>query len=122
MQNFVMHSNENACRKSVHLWLKKLTSPSNMLSLGMLLLKFNFFGASAMDLVDIGTADNFAILSKSVVRTTGVTPVTGDISTSTIAARATAIFSLTLDSTTIIFSISTFQSLAQLRWTNYTEN
>ena len=71
-----------------------------MLSISPLLLAFNLFSASAIELVNLGTADDFAILSKSGVTTTGVTSVTGDIGTSPIAATAMTGFSLILDSST----------------------
>ena len=71
-----------------------------MLPIGPLLLAFNLFGASAMELVNLGTADDFAILSKSGVSTTGVTSVAGDVGTSPIEATAMTGFSLILDSST----------------------
>ena len=45
----------------------------SMLSLGSLLLAVNFHGTSAVDSVNLGTADNFAILTKAGVTTTGPT-------------------------------------------------
>ena len=86
---------------------RKPTLPSTMLSLGPLLLAFNLFGASVMELVNLGTADDFAILSKTGVSTTGMTSVTGDVGTSPIAATAITGFSLILDSPTT-FSASSF--------------
>ena len=77
-----------------------------MLSLGPLLLAFNLFGASAMELVNLGTADNFAILSKTGVSTTGMTSVTGDVGTIPIAETAITVFSLMLDSTTTLSTSS----------------
>ena len=59
-----------------------------MLSLGPLPLAFNLFDASATELVNLGTADDYDILSKYGVSTTGVTSVTGDVDTSPIAATA----------------------------------
>ena len=56
--------------------------------------------------VHLGTAGDYAILTKSGVTTTGVTLVTGDIGTSPIAATALTGFGLTLDSSTT-FSTST---------------
>ena len=93
-----------------------------MLSFGSLLLASNFLGASAIGLaaprrldddggqavVDLGTAGNFAILTKSGVSTTGVTSVTGDIGTSPIASTAITGFGLILDPTT------TFSTSAQV--------
>lgn len=48
--------------------------------------------------VDLGMADNFAILAKSGVTTTGVTSVIGNIGVSPIAATAMTGFALSLDS------------------------
>eukprot|EP00964_Phaeocystis_antarctica_P045897 scaffold26465_cov59-Phaeocystis_antarctica.AAC.3 len=53
----------------------------------------------ALPVVDLGTADDFAILTKTGVTTTGVTSVTGDMGTSPIAAAAITGFALTMDST-----------------------
>jgi len=52
----------------------------------------------AVKSVDLGTAGQFAILSKTGVTTTGVTSVTGDIGTSPIAGTALAGFGLTMHS------------------------
>ena len=82
----------------------------SMLPLGSLLLAVNFHGTSAVGLaprqlndaqplVDLGTAGDFAILTKTGVTTTGVTSVTGDVGTSPIAATALTGFDLTMDST-----------------------
>jgi len=82
----------------------------SMLSLGSLLLAVNFHGTSAaglaprqlndaQPLVDLGTAGDFAILTKTGVTTTGVTSVDGDMGTSPIAAAAITGFSLIMDST-----------------------
>ena len=82
----------------------------SVLSLGSLLLALNFHGTSAVGLaprqlndaqtlVDLGTAGDFAILTKTGVTTTGVTSVDGDMGTSPIAAAAITGFSLTMDST-----------------------
>ena len=46
-----------------------------------------------MELVNLGIADDFAILSKTGVSTTGITSVTGDVGTSPIAATAITGFS-----------------------------
>uniref|UniRef100_A0A7S0F470 Ice-binding protein n=1 Tax=Phaeocystis antarctica TaxID=33657 RepID=A0A7S0F470_9EUKA len=88
----------------------------SVLSLGSLLLALNFHGADSATtpLVDenprpvvlLGTAGDFAILTKTGVTTTGVTDVTGDMGTSPIAAAALTGFSLTIDSTNT-FSLST---------------
>ena len=70
-------------------------------SLGSLLLAFNLLGASAYHVadatVDLGTAGEFAILTKSGVKNTGDTKVTGHIGTSPIASTAITSFSLILD-------------------------
>jgi len=55
--------------------------------------------------VNLGTAGDFAILSKAGVTTTGVTSVTGDMGTSPIASTAITGFGLTMDST-VTFSTS----------------
>ncbi|MFA6447286.1 MAG: ice-binding family protein [Patescibacteria group bacterium] len=47
--------------------------------------------------VDLGTAGNFVILTKSGISTTGVTSITGDIGVSPIAASAITGFGLTMD-------------------------
>merc|ERR1712166_849093 len=92
--------------------------PTNMLyrsvlSLGSLLLALNFHGTSAVGLaprqlnenplqpvVDLGTAGDFAVLTKAGVTTTGApTKVTGDMGTSPIAATALTGFDLIMDST-----------------------
>ena len=99
-------------------------------SLGPLLLAFNLFGASAMAfaprrlnespmVVDLGTADDFAILSKSGVSTTGLTMVTGNVGTSPIAATAMTGFSLILDSSTT-FSTSSDLVTGKLYAASYT--
>ena len=82
-----------------------------MLTLGRVLLAFSLLGASAIGLeaprrlsgsgpevVNLGTAGEFAILTKTGVTTTGTTSVTGDIGTSPIAATALTGFGLILDS------------------------
>ena len=71
----------------------------SMLSLGSLLLAVNFHGTSAVDSVNLGTANNFAILTKAGVTTTGPTSVIGDVGTSPIAAAALTGFDLIMDST-----------------------
>ena len=48
--------------------------------------------------VDLGTAGDFAVLSKAGVTTTGVTSVTGDMGTSPIASTAITGFALIMDS------------------------
>ncbi|MFA6100237.1 MAG: ice-binding family protein [Patescibacteria group bacterium] len=47
--------------------------------------------------VNLGTAGNFVILTKSGISTTGVTAITGDIGVSPIAASAITGFGLTMD-------------------------
>ncbi|MBA3017423.1 MAG: DUF3494 domain-containing protein, partial [Desulfobacteraceae bacterium] len=49
--------------------------------------------------VDLGSAGNFVILSKSGITTTGTTSIVGDIGVSPIAATAITGFGLILDST-----------------------
>ena len=49
--------------------------------------------------VNLGTAGDFVILTKSGVSTTGTTTVTGNVGTSPIAATAMTRFGLVLDST-----------------------
>jgi len=49
-------------------------------------------------IVDIGTAENYAILAKSGISTTAQSAITGDIAVSPIAGTAITGFSLTLDS------------------------
>ena len=78
----------------------------SVLSLGSLLLALNFHGTSAVveprvpqNVVDLGTAGDFAILTKTGVTTTGTTEVTGDMGTSPIAGTALTGFTLTMDST-----------------------
>ena len=73
--------------------------------LGSLLLAVSFHGTSAVGrklteepVVNLGTAGDFAILTKSGVTTTGVTSVDGDVGTSPIAAEAITGFSLIMDS------------------------
>ncbi len=56
-------------------------------------------------IVNLGTAGNFVILSKTGITTTGTTAVTGDIGVSPIAAGAITGFGLILDSTGV-FSTS----------------
>uniref|UniRef100_A0A7S0F287 Ice-binding protein n=1 Tax=Phaeocystis antarctica TaxID=33657 RepID=A0A7S0F287_9EUKA len=82
----------------------------SVLSLGSLLLAVNFHGTSALatkpldealSAVDLGTADDFAILTKAGVTTTGAAcHVTGDVGTSPIAATALTGFALTMHSGT----------------------
>ena len=62
------------------------------------LIGFLASSVDAVERVDLGTAGEFAILSKAGVTTTGVTSVTGDIGTSPIAAAALTGFSLTMHS------------------------
>eukprot|EP00964_Phaeocystis_antarctica_P038163 scaffold21841_cov55-Phaeocystis_antarctica.AAC.1 len=54
--------------------------------------------SQAQSPVELGTAGDFAILTKTGVTTTGVTSVTGDMGTSPIAAEAITGFSLIMDS------------------------
>ena len=56
--------------------------------------------------VDLGTAGNFAILSKAGISTTGATKITGNIGVSPIAASAITGFGLVMDSSRA-FSSST---------------
>eukprot|EP00964_Phaeocystis_antarctica_P120894 scaffold84625_cov69-Phaeocystis_antarctica.AAC.3 len=77
----------------------------SMLSFGSLLLALNFHGTTAVvqprvpqDTVPLGTAGDFAILTKTGVTTTGVTDVTGDMGTSPIASTAITGFTLTMHS------------------------
>lgn len=62
-------------------------------SLGLALPGLTF----ATGLVNLGTAENFAILSKTGVSTTGTTVVNGDVGVSPIAAAALTGFSLSAD-------------------------
>eukprot|EP00964_Phaeocystis_antarctica_P120895 scaffold84625_cov69-Phaeocystis_antarctica.AAC.4 len=78
----------------------------SVLSFGSLLLAVSFHGTSALvqtrvpqDVVDLGTAGDFAILTKTGVTTTGTTSVNGDMGTSPIAATAITGFTLIMDST-----------------------
>ena len=52
--------------------------------------------ASALDRVNLGTAEQFAILTKSGITTTGTTDVTGNMGASPIAAGAITGFALTM--------------------------
>jgi len=79
----------------------------SVLSLGSLLLALNFHGADSattqlheatLPVVNLGTAADFAVLTKSGVTTTGVTSVKGDMGTSPIAATAITGFTLIMDS------------------------
>jgi hypothetical protein len=54
--------------------------------------------AASPDIVDLGAAENYAILAKSGITTTGKTFITGNIGVSPIAATAMTGFALTLDS------------------------
>jgi len=56
--------------------------------------------APATSTVNLGTAGDFAILTKTGVTTTGVTSVTGDMGTSPIASTAITGFGLIMDPTT----------------------
>ena len=71
-----------------------------MLSIGPLIFAFILFCASAMELINLGTTDDFVIPSKTGVSTTGMALVTEDVGTSPIAETAITGFSLILDSTT----------------------
>jgi hypothetical protein len=62
------------------------------------LVGFLASSVDAVDRVNLGTAGEFAILSKAGATTTGVTSVTGDIGASPIAASALTGFALTKDS------------------------
>jgi len=63
-------------------------------------------GAPIIDSVDLGTAGDFAILSKSGISTVPNSSIKGDIGVSPIAATAITGFTLTMDSSTT-FSTST---------------
>lgn len=65
----------------------------SLVSLGLALPVLTF----ATGLVNLGTAENFAILSKTGVSTTGTTVVNGDIGVSPIAATALTGFGLSAD-------------------------
>eukprot|EP00964_Phaeocystis_antarctica_P009226 scaffold5005_cov70-Phaeocystis_antarctica.AAC.2 len=94
----------------------------SMLSLGSLLLAVSFHGTSAVgpDRVLLGTAGDFAILTKAGVTTTGVTSVTGNVGTSPIAATGLTGFGLTMDSTNT-FSKSTLGLVSgQVKAASYT--
>ena len=71
----------------------------SVLSLGSLLLAVSFHGTSAVTPVGLGTAGEFAILTKTGVTATGPTYVNGDVGTSPIAAAAITGFNLIMDST-----------------------
>ena len=90
----------------------------SVLSLGSLLVALNFHGTSAVSTVDLGTANNFAILTKTGVTTTGVTSVNGDVGTSPIAATAITGFALIMDSTNM-FSKSALVT-GEIRAASYT--
>jgi len=74
--------------------------PSHLAPLLTLLMLLAAVVAGASPTVDLGTAGDFAILSKSGVTTTGTTSVFGDMGTSPIAATALTGFALTLDAST----------------------
>ena len=73
-------------------------------SAGIAILSLMLCGAVSVhgleEAVNLGTADDFAILTKTGVTTTGVSSITGDIGTSPIAATALTGFDLVLDPTT----------------------
>ena len=79
-------------------------------SAGIALLSLMCFGAVSVHgvetAVNLGTAEDFAILTKTGVTTTGVTFITGDIGTSPIDAASITGFDLILDSSTTSFSTS----------------
>ncbi|MEI6296689.1 MAG: ice-binding family protein, partial [bacterium] len=62
--------------------------------------------ATNPSVVDLGTAGNFVILSKSGISNTGTTAITGDIGVSPIGATAITGFGLTLDSSNTFASSS----------------
>lgn len=70
-------------------------------------------------IIDLGTAGNFAILSKSGISTTGVTSITGDIGVSPIDQTALTGFSQTMDATNE-FSTSIYVT-GKLFASDYTE-
>jgi len=72
--------------------------PSHLAPLLTLLMLLAAVVAGASPTDDLGTAGDFAILSKNGVTTTGTTSVTGDIGTSPIGAIALTGFALTADS------------------------
>ncbi|MDO8563700.1 MAG: ice-binding family protein [Nanoarchaeota archaeon] len=70
-----------------------------MLALTSIMLVLSMGFASAIQsAVDLGTAANFVILSKSGISTTGVTSIVGDIATSPIDSTAITGFGLIMDS------------------------
>ena len=79
-------------------------------SAGIAILSLMCYGAVSVHgvetAVNLGTAEDFAILTKTGVTTTGVTFITGDIGTSPIDAGAITGFGLILDSSTTSFSTS----------------
>lgn len=84
--------------------MKKITTTS-LVTISALAVSAAFvlvgpFGAFAAGpaSVNLGTADNFVILSKAGVSTTGVTKIVGNIGVSPIAASAITGFGLVLDS------------------------
>ena len=79
-------------------------------SAGIAILSLIYFGAVSVHgletAVNLGTAEDFAILTKSGVTTTGDSFITGDIGTSPAAASFLTGFYLTLDISTTSFPIS----------------
>lgn len=71
----------------------KFFAIASVVSIGLALPPLTF----ATGLVNLGTAENFAILAKTGVSTTGTTRVNGDIGVSPIAATALTGFGLTAD-------------------------
>jgi len=66
---------------------------------------------AAQPAVDLGTAGNFIILTKSGISTTGTTSIIGDIGASPIDSTAITGFGLIMDSSNI-FSTSSIEALA----------
>lgn len=83
----------------------------------MLIIAFSFLGfinpntvvAASPATVNLGTAGNFVVLSKTAITTTGTTSITGDIGISPAAASYATGFSQTMDSSGK-FSTSTYVS------------
>jgi hypothetical protein len=71
----------------------KFFAIASVVSLGLALPALTF----ATGLVNLGTAENFAILAKTGVSTTGTTQVNGDIGVSPVAATALTGFGLVAD-------------------------
>jgi hypothetical protein len=84
-----MHTFESNTKQSVKFMAVLLTAMVGSTGLA---------NAAGPDPVDLGAANNFAILAKSGITTTGITSVTGNIGVSPIAATAMTGFGLSLDS------------------------